>query len=509
MANVAVERVRRAATKGETVGLIGDYDCDGLTSSAMLVRSLRRLGIDPIVRIPHRLNEGYGVQMTHIDDLHARGVTLLLTTDTGIVAVDQFAHARDLGMDAIILDHHAFVDVPPAFAILHPALTTLSSAPAAAGIAIAFAHALHGDDWQDRGTDVALAAIGTVADVVPLTGDNRTIVREGLRAFTAMGPDTPLGYLRDRSGIKGMPTSTDIAFRIAPRLNAAGRLGEADIALRALLGDLACVDQLEELNARRQALTRSCMDEALTSVNPSTLPACICVASENFPKGIVGLVAGKLAETYGRPAAAIAIENGMCTASLRGIPGYDIAAGLRAHADLFTTFGGHAQAGGCTFTLARLPAVMDALARDVTRTVDVTTLHPVLHIDAHISQIHASLAFTDGLAALEPFGSANPEPVFLLPSVTLSGIRRVGSDQRHLQARVGAIGAIGFGLGHLSESLAGTVDLACRITANEWNSTRRPQLSLVDLRQAVQTGASFPSISNTAITGTLRAEAIL
>lgn len=511
MAAKAATRLKDAALAGERVGIIGDYDCDGLTSTAILVRLLRRLALEPVVRLPHRLTEGYGARAAHVEELHAKGVTLLITTDTGIVATEALALAREKGMDAIVIDHHAFVDLPPAYAVLHPALTALRSPPAAAGVALAFAHAVLGDAWPDRDTDVALAAIGTIADVVPLTHENRALTKDGLAALARVDAGSGLGLLRDRSGIGRTPTSGDVAFRLAPRLNAAGRLDDATIGLRALLGDVASVDILETLNAERQRLTQACMDEAMSMLDPADLRGCVCVASATFPRGIVGLIAGKLAERFGRPAAAISIENGLCTASLRGVPAYDIAAGLRAHAHLFTTFGGHAQAGGCSFHETNLGAVMDALHAHVSSSVDVAALRPAIELDAVLPRERATLRLADALAALEPFGAGNREPLFLVESVALSGVRRVGSDLRHLQARAGAVGVIGFGLGHLADALAGPVDLTCRVTSNEWNGMRRPQLSVVDIREAapVQTGASLPSISNTAITGTLSADAIL
>lgn len=509
MARAAAERFRAAAAKGEKVGIVGDYDCDGLTSSTILVRLMRRHGVEPVVRLPHRLTEGYGLQALHVEEMRAAGVTLLVTTDTGIVARDALQRAKDAGMDTIVIDHHAFEELPPATAIMHPALTALQSPPAAAGVAFAFAHAVEGEMWEGRDEDLALAATGTIADVVPLTHENRAMVIDGLAALARLSPTCGLGMLRDRVGMGKIPNSGDVAFRLAPRLNAAGRLDDATIGLRALLGDLASVEMLETLNVERQRLTQECMEEAFGMIDADNLPACVCVASENFPKGIVGLIAGKMAERFGRPAAAMAIIDGMCTASLRGIPGHDIAGALRANADLFTTFGGHAQAGGCSFPLQNLDAVKTALHDDVLAYVRPDALLPFLEPDALLPADRASLALADALSRLEPFGAGNREPMFLVPNVTLTNQRRVGTDQRHLQARAGSLGIIAFGLGHLADTLNGPVDLACRVTANEWNGMRKPQLSVVDIREAAQTGASFPSISKTAMTGTLRAEAIL
>ncbi len=482
MAAAAAERLKKAASTHETVGIIGDYDCDGVTSTAILVRLLRRLGIEPIVRLPHRLKEGYGVQQAHITEMHAHGVTLLITTDTGITAINPLAHARMLGIDVIVIDHHAFVDMPPAFAVLHPSLTTLRSPPAAAGVAFAFAHAVEGTPWADMDTDAALAAIGTVGDVVPLTHENRIMVQEGLAALARLDASSGLGMLRNRSGIGPVPTSGDIAFRLSPRLNAAGRLDDATLSLQALLGDAACIDQLDALNSERQRLTQECMEEAFGMLDIHNLPACICIASERFPKGIIGLIAGKLTERFGRPSAVITIKDGYCTASLRGIPGHDIAGALRAHAQLFTTFGGHAQAGGCSFPLTHIDAIQRALHDDVLSYIREDALQPTITIDLALPIERVTIQLVEALAELEPFGAGNREPIFLIPSVALTTIRRVGSDQQHLQARVGDMGIIGFGLGEYAAALTGTVDLACRITVNEWNGRRNVQLSVVDVR---------------------------
>lgn len=508
MATKAADRVRDAVRAGETVGIIGDYDCDGVTSTAILVRMFRRLDTEPIVRLPHRLTEGYGAQKKHVEELLARGMTLLVTTDTGIVATEALAYAKERGIDCIVIDHHAFAELPDAYAILHPALTDLRSPPAAAGVAFAFAHAVLGETWPDHDTDVALAAIGTIADVVPLTNENRTMVKDGLAALARLAPASDLGALRDAAGLGRRPTSGDVAFRLAPRLNAAGRLDDATIGLRALLGDRESVVALERLNVERQRVTQACMEEAFEAVDAANPPACVCIASENFPRGVVGLVAGKLAERFGRPALVASLENGHCTASLRGVPGHDIAAALRAHAHLFTAFGGHALAGGCSFAHGNLAAVKEALCGNVLSSLKEEDLYPVVAADAILDASSATLALADALSSMEPFGAENREPLFLVEGTQLTGARRIGTDGRHLQARAGGVGVVGFGLGDLENALSEPVDIVCRVTANEWNGTRKAQLSIVDIR-AAQTGASLPSISNTAMTGTLRAEAIL
>lgn len=492
MAQVAAERVKHAVRSGETIGIIGDYDCDGVTSSAILVRMLRRLDTEPIVRLPHRLREGYGVNMTHIDEMTAAGVTLLLTTDTGIVAHEPLKRAKERGIDVIVIDHHSFVEPPPAYAVLHPAMTSLRSPPAAAGVAFAFAHAVLGETWPDHDTDIALAAIGTIADVVPLTHENRTLVKDGLAAIVSLDRGSPVRQLLDAAGSTSPVTSSDIAFRIAPRLNAAGRLDNATIGLRALLGDVASINTLETLNAERQRLTQECMEEAFASIHTDNIPSCICIASERFPRGIVGLIAGKLTERFGRPSLAATIENGLCTASLRGIPGHDIAHALRANAQLFTAFGGHALAGGCSFPLSNFGAVTKALCDDVRASMNEHDLVPVVVPDAVLDASSATLSLADALASLEPFGAGNREPLFLLKNIELSSVRRIGSGKNHLQARTNTSSVIGFHLGHLEHDVRGRVDIVCRVTANAWNGQRSPQLSIVDIRRA----APMADVSN-------------
>lgn len=485
-AHKAAERVRAACRAGETIGLFGDYDCDGITASAQIVRMLRRRGVDPIVRLPHRVHDGYGLKSAHVEDFAAAGVTLLITVDTGVVAFEALERARERDIDVLILDHHHALASPHAFAVLHPALAEGFPAPhpAAAGVVFSFLHAVEGDDWTDRDTDLALAMLGTVADLVELRGANRRLVTEGLAALARL-PEGPLRALAE-SVSRGAPlTSTDVAFRLAPRINAAGRMDDPFIALAALIDGGEALAALQTLNVRRQEETERAVAHALRTMegeHGAAPPAFLTVASASYTPGIVGLIAGKLTERFGLPALAAHIAGDACTASLRAPPGYHVTEALGRAAHLLTSYGGHAQAAGATFPVAHAEALFRFLEEDADRAIAPADRSPVLRLDAVLPPGALSLELTRSLEALQPFGQGNPEPLFLLQGVRLADLRRVGADGKHLQARLPDAKCIGFGLGALIDRLAGPVDLAARIGIDTWNGRESVQVMVQDIR---------------------------
>lgn len=485
----AAERIRVAAEHGETVALFGDYDCDGITSSAQMVRALRRRGIEPIVRLPHRVHDGYGMKSVHIDEFLSRGVTLIITVDTGISAHEAVEKAAAAGVDVIILDHHHLTTVPPAFAVIHPALAPgfPEPHPSAAGVVFMFLHALENGMWEDRDTDLALAMFGTVADLVPLRGGNRRLVQEGLNAVRRLPPSAVRLFVDQISGGKSV-SSTDIAFRIAPRINAAGRMADPMIALHALLEGGTHIGDLETLNALRQDQTSRALDKAMIDMpltHDGALPAFISIASGEYPHGILGLLSGKLTEKHGRPSMAVHIADGICTASLRSTPQYNIVEGLHRHASMLMNFGGHAQAAGATFALDQYIPLVAALELDVQEHVAEDDLVPVLSIDAMLPAAAVTRDFCAQVRSLEPFGQGNPEPLFLVRNLQLEQLRRVGSDSKHLQGYAGNCKVIGFGLGEYAPQALQRVDVLCRVGIDTWNGKETPQLFLVDMRAAV------------------------
>lgn len=481
--NRAVERVRRAIETGERIGVFGDYDCDGVTATALLVRCLRRRGVQPWVRLPHRSRDGYGLRPAIAEECIVAGVTLLITVDTGITAVETVALLAERGIDVIVTDHHHVEEeLPAAFAIVHPALAPHHPLPhpSGAGVALQLVRGIEqAGSWNGLAEDLALAAIGTVADLVELRGGNRTLVIKGLQALKHL-PQGPLATFIQRTGVSADIRSTDIAFRIAPRINAAGRLDDPMLALTALLEGGEAAGQLDALNVQRQKRTEDLLQHALEHVD--TTSPFLCIADELFHPGIVGLIAGKLTEQFGRPSLVASIEDGVCTASLRSPPGYHIAEGIALCSDLLLTHGGHAQAAGCSFDHAHFATLLERLSAHVRATVDLASLEPLISIDAVLDPALIRLNLCTDIDRLEPFGQGNPEPLFLLRGVCLERVRGVGAEGAHLQAHIGGIKAIGFRLGHTLPQVDQPLDLVCRIGVDTWQGVRAPQVYIEDIR---------------------------
>lgn len=511
----AVQRIRKAVHAGEKIAIFGDYDCDGVTATGLMLRCLRRRNVEPLVRLPHRVEDGYGLKTKHVDECSAAGITLLITIDTGVSCAAEVDDAQAKGIDVIILDHHHIPDIlPRAFAIVHPDLCPdfPGAPPAAAGVVWSLVCAMEAADgnptWIERPMDLALAAIGTVGDLVELRDTNRTLVRAGLACLAHMG-DLPLAALLEQAGVQNPITSRDIGFRIAPRLNAAGRLASPMIALQAILGDHEAIAELERLNGERQRLVAGLAEGTLVDAGQNAA-AFLCLASTECPPGVAGLLASKLTDAFGRPSLVANIRDGACVASLRSVPGYNVIEALTRHSTLLTTFGGHAQAAGCTFPLENWPALKTALEEDADIRIAAEERTPCLLADLALDPQHVTLDLCKKIDLLEPFGQGNMEPRFLLRNVQLTDARAVGRDLTHLQAKIGTVKLIGFQLGQLCEYASGRLDILCRVGIDTWQGRVSPQLFIDDLRLAsVQTGASLPSIEKTSVTSAVNAAAIL
>ncbi|MFA6523860.1 MAG: DHH family phosphoesterase [Candidatus Peribacteraceae bacterium] len=485
----AIERLKLAFSRDERIAVFGDYDCDGITAAALMARFLARHGTHPLIRLPHRLHDGYGLKEENVRHLKDEGISLLITVDTGVSAGPALHLAKECGMDVIVIDHHHLPQrLPDTIAILHPLLAGYDqSPPSAAGLAYgviaAYEREEGRDDWEGKSGDLALAATGTVADLVELRGTNRSLVTQGLAAFGCLSPDEPIGKLARQAGITGVPTSSDIAYRIAPRLNAAGRMADPSIALRAILDGDDALATLEQLNRDRQSETLRLLKDLDQSPLDLSLPL-LLLADEKYPAGIVGLIAGRLTEAHGRPSFVAQIQGDVCTASLRSIPGYHITEALRHASDLLLSFGGHAMAAGCTFRTELLPQLTDRLLAHASERLNAAELRPILEIDAALDTTGVTLALCETLSKLEPFGQGNREPRFILSNVMISNMRRVGKDGVHLQARVGGLKGIGFRLGTLLPQINDAVDVACRLSIDAWEGKSQPQLLIEDVRAA-------------------------
>lgn len=485
----AVTRIERAVSSGETIGIFGDYDADGITGVAQILYALRRRGVEPVVYLPDRAKEGFGLKIATIDTLQKKGVTLLITVDTGIASATEVAYATTCGIDTIITDHHRpHGKIPASLAIIHPLVPAPFPNPhlCGSGVALMLVRALeHGKRWDGIERDLVLATIGTIGDVVPLTGENRILVLSGLKQIASL-PPSPLKDFFDAVCPRGGVTSTDIAFRIVPRINAAGRMAHPEIALDALMSGGISLDRLHALNAERQTFVEELMESAQSQLDPSH--DFLSVFSEAFTSGTVGLIAGKLTEMHGKPSIVGAIQDEKVVCSLRSVEGADVSECL-AHTTVaphLSSFGGHAQAAGCTFAISQMEAVRSGLQEALQAQCGEREFLPAIRLDAELAQGFFTTSFAKSLLALEPFGAQNSEPTFFLRKKKLLDLRAIGDEGAHISCRIDGVKAVGFRFGSYLDtlSLMSFVDLACRVSINAWNGREDVQLIIEDIRES-------------------------
>ena len=507
----AANRIADAIRKGEKIALVGDYDVDGVTATALLVQMLQFLNADVRGYIPNRFEEGYGLNNNALDELKADGVKLVITVDCGIRSPNEALHARTLGLDLIISDHHhpAEGDLPPALAVINPKQrgdTYPDKDLAGVGIAYKIAEALSilrpFDNAQDKPSAFSLdflldlVALGTVADLAPLVGENRILVRKGLRQMkqtTRQG----LFSLAAVSDIKlDKVNAGNIGFSLGPRLNAAGRLKEALAAFELLTtkdvfraGELAQV--LDMQNRERQRITRD-MQKRAEEIAMNEVPDAylLFAAQEDFNPGVIGLAASRLTETYYRPAIVASKGEEETRGSCRSIPEFHITEALDQCADLLVRHGGHAAAAGFTVrneNLSELVSRLKAIAADQLSNED---LRPTLTADAEVSlkDIRPEL-FEKALKYLEPTGYGNPNAAFVARNIKVKNARTVGADAKHLKLSLEddkgyTHDAIGFRLGEWQKKMPPRVDILFTYEVNEYNGRIGYQLNLKDLKAA-------------------------
>ncbi|MFK7961848.1 MAG: single-stranded-DNA-specific exonuclease RecJ [Phycisphaerales bacterium] len=519
--DAAAERIVRAIRGGESIVVYGDYDVDGMTATAILWHVLRSL--DPDVRIrsyvPHRLEEGYGLNAPALEQLAADGADLVITVDCGVTAVAEVAAGRAAGLDMIVTDHHEPPegDAPwPDATIVHPRAPG-SSYPFAdlcgAGVAfkLAWRTAQHfggsdrvGDSARRALVDVMpLVALGTIADVVPLVDENRVITSFGLRTLRAT-PIAGLQALVAASGLTGREIDDEkVGFVLAPRLNACGRMGHAREAVR-LFTDAdpsetpAIAADLTRQNEQRQRTERAILDAAVdmaiaAGMNRDDRRA-IVLAHPDWHPGVVGIVCSRLVERFGRPAILLQDDGeGELRGSARSIEGYSIHAGLTACADLLTRFGGHEAAAGLTMPAANLPAFTDSLLAHAASHITAEQLVPRLRLDCDVALEELTPDTVSAIARLGPFGRGNPRPVLRLPTVRLEAVRTIGSEGKHVELRVkgeaggrsgGTLRAIWFGGAEAAGELVPgmRLDLALQPRMNTWRGRTSVEAHLKDVR---------------------------
>jgi single-stranded-DNA-specific exonuclease len=499
----AVSRLRDAIRRGERIAVYGDFDTDGVTATALLVQTLSALGAQVEPYIPHRVDEGYGLNLDALRHLWQQGIRVVVTVDCGIRSIPEVTEASK-GLDLIVTDHHSVgEELPPAVAIINPKQPGCRYPfKDLAGVGLAFKLAqglLRAQNQMGPGVTLAeetlvdLVALGTVADLAPLLGENRSLVRRGLEALNEPSRPGVQALMADAGLRRGEVDATAIGFRLGPRLNAAGRIDTAMLAYDLLTNtdplatkDLA--EKLGRLNQRRQELTEQIVAAAEAQVLADDPEARLYLAaSKDFLPGIVGLAASRLTEAYYRPSVVVELGERKSRGSCRSIPEFHITRALDACQDLLVRYGGHKAAAGFTVDTDKLDALRRRLQAIAAEQLADIELRPTLRIDAEIPLEEVDWAMHALLDEIEPCGVKNPKPVFASPGVEVRDQRAMGSERRHLKltlrdGRGVAWDAVFFRRGELLGQVPGRVDVAYTLEANEWNHRKRLQLHVQDLK---------------------------
>lgn len=512
--STAVTRLRRALRAEEPIAVYGDFDADGVTATALLVQALRALGGQARPYIPHRVDEGYGLHEEALTELARDGARVVVTVDCGVRALPQVAHANQLGLDVIVTDHHSVgKQLPDAVAVIDPKRADSRypfSELAGVGVAYKLAQALLRSHRQTPVTAqqvrleeqdlVDLVALGTVADLVPLVNENRTLVHRGLERINRMGRPGIEALCRQNRLEAGQVDTTVIGYILGPRLNAAGRLAHAKVAYQLLETKYPAeaerlADELDQLNLRRRKATLETQERArqlaLETMDQAPL---LFAAAPDFPAGIVGLAASRLAEEFYRPAIVVEVGEQVSRGSCRSIPEFSIIDALDECADLLIQHGGHAAAAGFTVPNEHLEELADRLRRLTSEQLAGAELTPILSVDTEIELAQISWELQQELDRLEPCGYANPHPLFLSRNVQVRNQRTVGGEGQHLKLWLSDGQAIWNGIafrqGEWAEKLPDRVDIVYHLQVNEWNGQRMLQLNIQDIRPAEPDGST-------------------
>ncbi|TVV27292.1 single-stranded-DNA-specific exonuclease RecJ [Weissella cibaria] len=494
--DVAITRIMTAIDNGEKIVVYGDYDVDGITSTAIMTWALELMGADVSYYVPNRFKDGYGPNLAQYQRLAGEGMQLLITVDNGVSGRDEVAWLMNNGVDVIVTDHHEMpAELPEAVAVVHPRHPEGAypfGGLSGAGVAFKVASALL-EEPADEVMD--LAALGAVADVMELVDENRAIVAMGL-ANLKEDPRPGLAALLQTAGTNQADIdSMTIGFTIGPRLNALGRLADATDGVRLLLADdpeeaSALAGQIETLNRERQELVATISDEALAQAQTLTADPVLVIAGQGWHEGVLGIVASKVVEATGKPAIVLNDEDGQMKGSGRSVPAFDLFAGLDGHRDLLTAFGGHASAAGMTIPTANLQAVRDVLRTEADAQGLAEAGLPEIRIAAEVTAKEFNAQNYEQLQVLAPFGEGNPEPLF---AVALNGVQNVKtmSEGKHLRftasTQVGSLPVIAFGRGSLAEDLAGrfeSIKIVGTMSENRFRGDVTYQMMLTDIEAA-------------------------
>lgn len=505
----AVARIVKAKEKKEKVAVFGDYDADGVTATALVVETLDQLGFQEVMYyIPDRQSEGYGMNEEAVNYIKKEGASLIITVDCGITNYQEIEKAKMLGMDVIVTDHHNLPKIlPKAISIINPRLKNSGFGEndlAGVGVAFKLAQALYKTMDSDRIDQLKwaldLVAIGTVADCVELLNENRVLVKYGLVVLSKtrrVGLQELFQVGRISISENNVPNAHQVAFQIAPRINAAGRMDHANVSYKLIIEKdrvkaRTLALELESKNQQRQKITGEIVREVEVLANNSFQDKNFILAkSKHWPVGILGLIAGKITDEFQKPSAIFQCQEETCTGSLRSPENLDLMEILSGCSDLLIKFGGHSQAAGVTVAKDRMEDFYEKLTLAVDGKIPEGHIEPSLDIDLEITAEDINWEFMTELKGMEPFGNGNPEPVFLMRKMKISDMKICGNGTKHLKMSLRSensnpkiFDSIGFGMGNrISEFESGAiVDIVFNLSEDEWNGSKKIQLKLVDLK---------------------------
>ncbi|MGF1457537.1 MAG: single-stranded-DNA-specific exonuclease RecJ [Leptolyngbyaceae cyanobacterium] len=517
-----IEILLEVIEAGEKIAICGDYDADGMTSTALLIRALRCLGANVDYAIPSRMQEGYGINTRIVEDFFADRVSVILTVDNGIAAVEPIAYARELGLTVIVTDHHDVPpEIPPAHAILNPKLVAETSPYyGVAGVGVAYILAVCLAQAMGQIQDLTaplleLFTLGTIADLAPLTGVNRRWVRRGLGLL----PKSRLIGVQALIQVAGLGNENeslkpeDIGFRLGPRINAVGRIGDPQVVIEMLTTDnvdiaLQRALECEQANQRRREMCERIETEAITWVEAQKVEGSVdlprdrvlLIVQPEWHHGVIGIVASRLVERYGVPVFICTYEDEEqkeIRGSARGIPEFNVFEALQSCHDLMTKFGGHRAAGGFSFPAKHLRQIKSRLAKFANQVLRLEHLKPLVTVDVRASLEQLTFALFDQIDALHPCGIGNPEPIFWTPNVRVTEQRAIGQTKAHLKLSVAnasgnELTAIAWRWGNYLP-LPNQIDIAYKLKINEWQGNTTIQLELIGVRMPTQLSATAPT----------------
>ena len=497
----ATTRIYRALLSGEKIAIYGDFDVDGITGTALLVQGLSSLGGKVIPYIPHRLTEGYGLKTSTLESLQQQGISLVITVDCGITAIPEVEKAQKKGLDIVITDHHTpLPEIPPAVAAVDPKLPHSKypfSELTGVGVAFKLLQALLKGMGKEKQADelMDLVALGTIADIAPLLGENRYLVKQGLKLINA-DPRPGLRELIAQTNLTiGSIDSESVSWVLAPRLNAAGRLAHAMTSYKLLMTDSTQEARqlsiwLDKKNTERQKLTTTALNKAREQILAQGISSLLIAGDKDYPIGIAGLVAGRISDEFYRPTIVIRTGDRTSSGSCRSIPEFNIIQALNQCSSLLTQFGGHSQAAGFTLPTENLARLQQHLSQLATTQLEGVDLQPQLDIDAEVVLPDLAGDTFQAIQRLAPFGCGNPSPTFVSRRVEVVDCRTMGNNEDHLRLKLKQgdtiWNGVGFRLGeHLAE-VSSPLDVVYNLEIDKWSGEERLRLNLLDFTPSPQ-----------------------